>query len=135
MWNPRFPHTLQVLRAAVDSKGDIVTDAQGDPTWNVVPLSVVEYLNDEPVRSADGGFVASDCNTVNFGYRTSTGGLRTSGEVIVADFKIATPMILTEVKTGDRVQCTDYQRTFMAKVLKCTTYNLGTNLWIDEIKN
>lgn len=135
MYNPRFPHTLKVFRAAEDINGDVICDEKGDPIWEQIPLTYALYLDDDPMRDADGNPVCRDSDEINFGYRTSTGGLRTSGEVIVADFKIAMPWLRTEIRTGDRVICTDYQRTFEAKVLKCTTYNLGTNMWIDEIKN
>ena len=70
-----------------------------------------------------------------WGYRTSTGGLKTAGEVIVADYKVSCPMLLTELVTGTVLEMTDYTHTFRAKVLKMTTYNWGTNIWLDNIKN
>ena len=72
---------------------------------------------------------------VPWGYRTATGGLKAAGEVIVADYKMSCPMLLTELPTGTILEMTDYSHTFRAKVMKMTTYNWGTNLWLDNIKN
>jgi hypothetical protein len=72
---------------------------------------------------------------VPWGYRTSTGGMKTSGEVIVADYKISCPMLLTDIPTGTTLIMTDAVHSFRVKVIKMTTYNWGTNLWVDNIKN
>ena len=44
-------------------------------------------------------------------------------------------MMLTELPSGTILQMTDYTHTFRAKLLKMTTYNWGTNMWLDNIKN
>ena len=72
---------------------------------------------------------------MNFGYRVSSKNTQTAGDVIVSDFKIATPMILTELVAGDILILTDYERTYKGVVVKKTTFNLGTNIWFDESKN
>ena len=84
---------------------------------------------------ADGSFETETVEEMTRGYRTSTGGLKTAGEVIVADYKVSCPMLLTELETGTVIEMTDYTHTFRVKLLKMTTYNWGTNLWLDNIKN
>ena len=93
-----------------------------DPQWN-------------PRMGADGYFQTEFVTEVPWGYRTATGGLKTSGEVIVADYKISCPMLLTDIRTGTTLILTDYTHTFRVKVLKITTYNWGTDIWVDNIKN
>lgn len=110
-----------------------------DPTDDgPAPGSMVRVVYDDyynPRRNSDGSFVTETVTEMPWGYRTSTGGLKTAGEVIVADYKISTPMMLTELPTGTILVLTDYTHTFRMKVLKMTTYNWGTNIWGDNIKN
>lgn len=97
---------------------------------------IAEYdSNWNPRKNSDGTFVANEVTEVPWGYRTSTGGMKTAGEVIVADYKISTPMCLTDIPTGTLLEMTDYTHTFLVKVIKATTYNWGTNLWVDNVKN
>ena len=44
-------------------------------------------------------------------------------------------MLFTDLPSGTVLLMTDYIRTFRVKVVKMTTYNWGTNLWVDNIKN
>ena len=105
------------------------------PATNPTVL-IAEYdSNWNPRKASDGKFVTKEVTQVPWGYRTATGGLKAAGEVIVADYKISTPMLLTELPTGTILELTDYTHTFLAKVMKVTTYNWGTDLWIDNIKN
>ena len=136
MYNPRWPHTFRVVVEPLDSNGLPVTDANGDPFVGSMQLEKIVYdsgLN--PTRNPDGSFVTEMVTDMPWGYRTATGGLKASGEVIVADYKVSTPMMLTELPTGTILQMTDYTHTFRAKLLKMTTYNWGTNMWLDNIKN
>ena len=136
MYNPRWPHTLRVLSESLDSDGMPVVDSEGMPVRASRPLERVEYGPDwNPRRRPDGTFVTDWVEDMPWGYRTATGGLKTSGEVIVADYKVSCPMILTEIETGAVLELTDYTHTFRVKLLKMTTYNWGTNLWLDNIKN
>lgn len=135
MFNPRFPHTLAVKRTRTDSTGVPQTDANGDFIYDTVTLTCVEMSDSEPVRNADGNFVTFEAASINFGYRTAARNSQTSGDVIVSDFCIACPMFLTEIHTDDILVLTDYERTYKGKVIKKTTFNLGTNIWFDEIKN
>jgi len=114
-------------------------DPADDPTDDTpAPGSMVRVVYDDyynPRRNSDGSFVTETVTEMPWGYRTATGGLKTAGEVIVADYKISCPMMLTELPTGTILVLTDYTHTFRMKVLKVTTYNWGTNIWGDNIKN
>lgn len=136
MYNPRWPHTFRVVVESLDANGLPVTDSQGNPVTGAMTLEKIVYDPAwNPRRNADGSFVTESVTDMPWGYRTSTGGLKTAGEVIVADYKMSCPMMLTELPTGTVLEMTDYTHTFRAKLLKMTTYNWGTNLWLDNIKN
>ena len=135
-YNPRWPHTFTVISESLDADGLPVTDENGNPLTGTMTLEKIVYgTNYEPRRNPDGSFVTEFTEEMPWGYRTSTGGLHTSGDVIVADYKVSTPMMLTELPAGTVLQMTDYTHTFRAKLLKMTTYNWGTNMWLDNIKN
>ena len=134
--NRRWPHTFTVLSESLDADGTPVTDADGKPVRSSMPLERVVYDgNWNPRLRPDGSFVTETVVEVPWGYRTATGGMKTSGDVIVADYKVSTPMLLTEIPTGTILTMTDYTHTFRVKVIKMTTYNWGTSLWGDNIKN
>jgi len=135
MENPRHPHTFVVKEAEVDEYGEAVTDADGNPVETDAEVELIETGDSGPARDADGAFVTYKTLHVPFGYRTSTGGYRISGEVIVCDYKISAPMMKTELRPETVLELTDYTRTYRAKVIKATTYSWGSNLWIDEIRN
>ena len=156
MYNPRWPHTFRVVVESLDANGLPVTDANGDPVIGIPVLDqqgnpvlvdgkpkmkdmeLTRIVYDSawnPRRNPDGSFVTEMVTDMPWGYRTSTGGLKTAGEVIVADYKVSVPMMLTELPSGTILQMTDYTHTFRAKLLKMTTYNWGTNMWLDNIKN
>lgn len=140
-YNPRFPFTLQVLRPALDEYGQpVFDDTTGDATYTALPLAKVVMTDDDedcgdPTFDAEGNFVTEDVTEIRWGYRTSTGGFRDSGDVSEADFKIATEMFTTPLNTGDVVVMTDYDRVWNMEVLKKTTYNWGTNIWVKDVKN
>lgn len=136
MHNPRWPHTFRVLAESLDKDGIPVTDEDGKPARGCMTLERIVYDPAwNPRFRADGRFETEKVTRMPWGYRTSTGGLKTAGEVIVADYKVSCPMLLTELPTGTVLEMTDYTHTFRAKLLKMTTYNWGTNLWLDNIKN
>lgn len=136
MFNPRFPHRLSVKRPRKNGQGEYILNERGDVSYETLKLSLVEYIDDQPVRNADGEFVIGELSeVVNFGYRTGSKNTTTAGEVIVADNKIACPMFLTVLQSGDILTLTDYDRTYSATVVKKITWNWGTNIWFDEIKN
>lgn len=134
--NERWPHTFIIEGESLDENGLPVTDENGDPVTSEVPVLRVLYGNGyNPRKGADGKYKTEEITSVPWGYRTSTGGMKTAGEVIVADYKISCPMLLTDIPTGTVLIMTDYTHTFRVKVVKMTTYNWGTNLWVDNIKN
>ena len=156
MYNPRWPHTFKVLVESLDANGLPITDSNGNPVYGIPVLDnqgnpvivdgnpkmrdmeitrIVYDSSWNPRRNPDGTFVTEDVTQVPWGYRTSTGGMKTSGEVWVADYKISTPMLFTDIPSGTVLLMTDYIRTFRVKVVKMTTYNWGTNLWVDNVKN
>lgn len=136
MYNPRWPHIFAVVCESLDENGLPVTDELGNPTTSDMTVEVVEYDGKwNPIMGADGKFKTTATKDVPWGYRTSTGGIKESGEVIVADYKISCPMLLTELPAGTVLTMTDSVKTFRAKVVKMTTYNWGTNLWVDNILN
>jgi len=136
MYNPRWPYTFSVVKESLDENGLPVTDEEGNPVEDEMALEKVIYDSQwNPTRGADGKFATESVTVMPWGYRTSTGGMRTSGEVIVADYKISCPMFLTELPTGTVLRMTDAVHTFRVKVIKMTTYNWGTNIWCDNILN
>ena len=136
MYNPRWPYTFIVICESLDENGLPVTDDEGNPVVSEMTLQKVVYDGQmNPRRSVDGLFVTEEVTVMPWGYRTSTGGMRTSGEVIVADYKISCPMFITDLPTGTVLEMTDAVKTFRVKVVKMTTYNWGTNIWVDNIMN
>ncbi len=136
MHNPRWPYTFVIVGESLDSHGMPVTDENGDPVTTTPSVEMVSYdprMN--PARNIDGSIKTQSVTTVPWGYRTSTGGMKVSGEVWVADYKISCPMLLTDIPSGTTLILTDAVRSFRVKVVKMTTYNWGTNLWVDNIKN
>ena len=163
VYNPRFPHTFQVLRPTVNEYGDPVFDENGDPSYSPIPLYIVEYRrylplwervkDDQFLVDEDGAYVLTEAGeriivgfTIGtrlkvftsdrnvFGYRQQTANAVISGDVIIAEMKMACPMMLQEIRTGDILELTDRDRTFRAKVIKKTNTNFGTNIWYNEIK-
>ena len=135
MFNPRFPHTLRVWRARKNSFGEPVTDADGDPIYDIVSLKSVVMIDSLPIVNSDGSFETELTEWLSFGYRTQGKNTRETVEVIVSDFKLATPMFLTPLEPGDRVEMKDYERTFWGEVVKKSTFNLGSNIWVNEVRN
>lgn len=134
MNNPRFPHSLVVKRAKLDVDGDICVDEAGLPIYETLPLTAVRYMDGKPM-SENGEYVVDVVESVPFGYRTSSMSTRESGDVIVADFKLACPIFLTELRYDDRIMITDFEHEYEAVLVKKTTFNFGTNVWINEVHN
>lgn len=136
MYNPRWPYYFSVVSESLDENGLPVTNENGDPVTAAKPLEKVVYdAQWNPTRNPNGTFKTETVYDMPWGYRTSTGGMKTSGEVFVADYKISCPMLLTELPSGTTLSMTDATHTFRVKVIKMTTYNWGTNIWVDNIKN
>ena len=136
MYNPRWPHTFVIKGESLDANGLPVTDNDGRPVEVVKTLRKCLYDSQwNPLFDSAGEHVYEEVTAMPWGYRTSTGGLKTAGDVIVADYKISTPKCLTEIPTGTVLELTDYSHTFLGKVMKVTTYNWGTDIWLDNVKN
>ena len=135
MFNPRFPHTLRVWRYRKNDYGEPMTDAEGNPVQDIVKLKKVVMIDNEPIVRSDGSFDTEMVDTIEFGYRTQGKNTRDTVDVVVSDFKLATPMFLTYLEPGDRVEIWDYERSYWGEVVKKATFNLGSNIWINEVKN
>ena len=135
MFNPRFPHTLRVWRSRKDKHGDPMTNADGDPIYDIVTLKAVVMVDNRPTILSDGSFDTELTEWMSFGYRTQGKNTRETVDVNVSDYKLATPMFLTPLEPGDRVEIKDHDRTFWAEVVKKITYNLGSDIWVNEVKN
>lgn len=135
MFNPRFPHTLTIKRVRKDDSGMPITDDNGDFIYDTLSLVCVKMSNHHPMFDADNNFLTYEQGSINFGYRSNQRNTQTSGDVVVSDFHIACPMFLTEILVDDILEIKDYERTYSGKVVKKITFNLGTDIWFNEIKN
>ena len=135
MFNPRFPHSLRVWRSRKDADGTPVTTEEGDPVLDVVMLDAAVMIDGRPLHTYEGGFETEPTEWISFGYRTQGKDTKDTLDVVVSDYKLATPMFITSLEVGDRVEVKDYDRTFWAEVIKKQTFNLGSNIWINEVKN
>lgn len=135
MFNPRFPHTLRVWRNRKNDYGDPVTDADGNPVQDIVRLKKVVMVDEQPIVRSDGSFDTEMVDTIEFGYRTQGKNTRDTVDVQVSDYKLATPMFVTPLEPGDKVEIWDYDRSYWGEVVKKATFNLGSNIWVNEVKN
>lgn len=159
-YNPRWPSTLRVYDTNLDANGLPVTDENGDPVTDRYlkdssgrmltdsegryltvpggPMQLKKAVCDRygnPTFNSDGSFAYEVVEELPCSYRTATGGMKDSGEVFIADFKMSTPMLLTHLEEGVKVAVIDKTHAFIAVVKKMTTYNWGTNIWIDRLGN
>lgn len=135
MYNPQFPFQLRVLRSGVDAHGEPITDDEGNPTEEVVMLTAVVMSDHQPTFDAEGNFITEDVESIAFGYRQSSMNTMRAGDVIVSDYKISCPLFLTPLNPGDILELTDYEKTFRGVVVKKDSFNLGSLIWFDRIKN
>lgn len=136
MYNPRWPHTLTAWRDSLDEDGLPVTDENGDPVLEQITFHKVVYDSRwNPTFSADGVFKTEEVTEMPWGYRTSTGGIRASGDVFKTDYKISCPMFTDHLEEGVRLVLTDSTHTFFATVEKCTAYNWGADIWLENPGN
>jgi hypothetical protein len=134
MYNPRFPHSLKVMRVQKEANGEPVTDEEGIPVYDIVPLERVVMRDGIPQRRGDGSFITEMSESIPYGYRTSGKSTDDSGAVEVTDLMLATPMFLTLLDPSDIVEMTDYDRTCRCEVVRKATFNLGSNIWVKEVK-
>lgn len=135
MLNPRFPHTLRVWRSHKNDFGEPMTDIDGNPVYDIVRIQVAVVIDDKPLTSPDGSFVTEQSEWISFGYRTQGKNTKDTLDVVVSDYKLATAPLMTYIEPGDRVEIKDYMRTYWGEVVKMMTFNLGSNIWINEVQN
>lgn len=112
-----------------------MTNVDDNPIKDIVTLKAVTMVDNLPVVNADGSFATETTEWMSFGYRTQGKNTRETVDVQVSDFKLATPMFLTPLEPGDLVEIWDYERSYWGEVVKKATFNLGSNIWINEVKN
>jgi len=134
--NPRYPFSVTVKRPKVVS-GEVVQDNRGDVTYEAVALSIVALDAMGYMMRTSGGvpIIASTATSICCGYRVDSKSTADAGAVAVHDVILHTPPFTTELLYGDILEITDYDRTYRAKVVKKMTYNMGSAIWADEIKN
>ena len=135
MYNPQFPHSFRVVRDSIDEHGDLITDENGDFVSTYQKLTAVVMVDRQPTFDADGNFVTEEVDSLPFGYRQNSMNTMRQGDVIVSDYKISCPIFLTPLNPGDILELTDYEKTFRGVVVKKETFNLGSLIWFDRIKN
>lgn len=112
-----------------------MTDKDGNPIKEIIRLKKVVMIDEQPIVRSDGSFDTELVDTINFGYRTQGKNTRDTVDVQVSDFKLATPMFTTPLEPGDMAEITDYDRSFWGEIVKKATFNLGSNIWINEVRN
>ena len=135
MYNPRFPHRLRVWRNRMDDFGLPVTDENGDPERFIVMLHKVQMMDGRPVTAMDGAYETEEVEWIEFGYRKSSKSTRDTDDVQVSDFMISLPLFITYLTPGDILEIEDYDRRYEGQVLKKQSFNLGSNIWFNEVKN
>jgi hypothetical protein len=126
---------LRVWRSVKDDNGVPMTNDEGDPLFEVVELDEVVMCDNRPVMLADGGFETKKTEWLCFGYRTQGKNTKDTVDVMVSDYKLATPMFVTPLSPGDRIEIRDYDREYWGEVVRKQTFNLGSNIWINEVMN
>lgn len=134
MYNPRFPHSLRVFRARKNELGEPDMDDNGLPYYDNILLERVVVMDGCPVMDVDGRFVTEMVDCIPFGYRSQGRDTRDSSDVEVSDYMLAAPMFITHLDPSDRIELTDYDRTYWCEVVRKATYNLGSNIWVNEVK-
>jgi len=127
--NPRFPHTLKVLRAVFNENGEPAFDESANPVYEAVAFKVARYEKNLPVRGSE-----AETTEIPFGYRQQTANAVLNGDAIIAEMKIACPLIIGDMRTKDLLELTDEDRTFRAEVVKKVNSNFGTNIWYNEVR-
>jgi hypothetical protein len=112
-----------------------VTTDEGDEILDTVMLSKVTMIDNRPIILADGSFDTAPTEWMEFGYRTGSKNTKDTSDVMVSDYELATPMFITALNAGDKVEIKDYDRTYWGEVVKKQTFNLGSNIWVNEVKN
>lgn len=118
-----------------NDSGEPVINDDGDPVYDIVTVLKVVVVDGKPVMLSDGRFETEEAEWIDFGYRTQGKSTRDTTDVVISDYKLATAPLMTYLEPGDRVEIKDYTRTYWGDVVKMMTFNLGSNIWINEVKN
>lgn len=134
MYNPRFPHSLRIQRVLKNEYGEPVTDDEGNEVIGDVVLEVAKYgSNNLPLRIGD-EFMTEMLDEIPFGYRTNTKGMK-EGQVDMAQIHIALPLFFNAIEDGDVLILTDWDRTYRAKAVRKSNSNIGSDIYLNEVKN
>ena len=132
-YNPRFPHTLRVLRLqVVDGVPSVNPD--GTPDYRPVAFALVTTVDGVPLRDAK-GFITTEATEIPYGYRDANRNTTEYGDVTNKQRVLHCPMFLGEVQFGDVVEMTDYEGTKRMRAVKKVAFNFGSNLFVDELGN
>ena len=119
----------------MDDFGLPVTDENGDPERFIVMLHKVQMMDGRPITAMDGAYETEEVEWIEFGYRKSSKSTRDTVDVQVSDFMISLPLFITYLTPGDILEIEDYDRRYEGQVLKKQSFNLGSNIWFNEVKN
>lgn len=110
--NPRFPHTMQVLRPQKDEKGNDMYDDVGNPVFEVVFESVC-------------------------GLRDMVRGTDVEIEVLKSDYKLSLPKHSFIINFRDTVKVTHSYtgEVIMGEVEASKIWNFGANIWFQSNGN
>lgn len=133
MFNPRFPHTLRVWRSRKNSFGEPEINEDGNPVYEPVMLAKVVMVDGMP-SCGEEGFETELVESLPFGYRNQGKDTRDTYDVEISDHKLATPMFVTPLDPSDRIELMDYDRTYWCELVRKVTNNLGSNIWVNEVK-
>jgi len=119
-----------------NNQGEIIYDANGDVTYEYISLSLLATIGGWVIRNSSGSVIVDKTvSSVPCGYRTSTRNISEQGEVVSYNVTLHCPPFGTELFYDDILEITDYDRTYKARMVKKVTFNRGTAVWFDEIKN
>ena len=112
-----------------------MTDKDGNPIYDIVRIKVAVVIDGNPLLRPNGSYETESTEWISFGYRTQGKNTKDTLDVVVSDYKLATAPLMTYIEPGDRVEIKDYMRTYWGEVVKMMTFNLGSNIWINEVQN
>lgn len=135
MFNPRFPHTLSIKRAVVDSSGMPVCDYDGTATYEQLELVKPVYFDGNVVRDDMGEICTEIVSEIEFGHRTNSMNTSTNGDVVVAQYVLHTPLLMTELKYGDIAVITDNDGTWEGTIVGKKNFNWGSNIFVNNVEN
>ena len=122
----------QMPRMAEQTTPSVALFLSEDDDFVVTEEDDYVVVSEEQVK--DYAPVTKKCYAVPFGYRQQTANAVINGDVIIAEMKVACPLIIGDIRTKDLLELTDKDRVFRAEVVKKINTNFGTNIWYNEVK-